>query len=372
MADKIEDDFGEETLEEDFDSGSMEFEESSEIAEPKKEFADEKKKASEERIEKQEVKKEETKKGKEEKPKEKIEKGPGFIERLKKKDWDSWYNKNHTKFLILTLGVLLIAIGFIAFHYFTTGDFVDRDVSLKGGVSITVFKNLDFNVGEYLKTKYPNSDISVRVLTSGGTPSGYIIESSDLQNNDILAALNEKTHLSKDDYTEELIGSTLGASFFRQAIFAVLIAFLFMSIVVFIYFRIPIPCLAVVLAAFSSIVCTWAVILALGVKLSSAGIAAFLMLIGYSVDTDMLLTARVLRRKGSVNQAIKGAMKTGLTMTGAALVSVLVAYFYTQSGVIKQIMLVLIIGLLFDIFNTWLQNATLIKWYVENKMKKKA
>ena len=39
----------------------------------------------------------------------------------------------------------------------------------------------------------------------------------------------------------------------------------------------------------------------LGIEISAAGIAAFLMLIGYSVDTDILLTSRALKRKCSKN-----------------------------------------------------------------------
>ena len=42
------------------------------------------------------------------------------------------------------------------------------------------------------------------------------------------------------------------------------------------------------------------------------GIAAFLLLIGYSIDSDILLTTKVLKRRmGTLFERVKSAMKTG-------------------------------------------------------------
>jgi preprotein translocase subunit SecF len=50
---------------------------------------------------------------------------------------------------------------------------------------------------------------------------------------------------------------------------------------------------------------TLVVVNLLGMKLSSAGIVSFLMLIGYSVDTDIMLTTRLLKSgEGSLNQRL--------------------------------------------------------------------
>lgn len=149
------------------------------------------------------------------------------------------------------------------------------------------------------------------------------------------------------------------------------IAFLFMSLTVFIYFRNPVPAGFVVLCAFCDIIMPFAVIVLLGVKLSTAGIAAFLMLIGYSVDTDILLTTRVLKGKeGTVFERTVGAMKTGLTMNFTALAAIIVGLLVSQSDVIKQIMLILMIGTIFDPINTWITNAAILRWYLENKASK--
>ena len=123
-------------------------------------------------------------------------------------------------------------------------------------------------------------------------------------------------------------------------------------------------------AAFSDIVMPLALLNFLEIKISAAGIAAFLMLIGYSVDTDILLTTRVLRRKqGTVNSEIFSSFKTGITMTLTSLAAITVALFfiYPYHTALNQIFIILLIGLGFDIMNTWITNTSLIKWFVEKK-----
>ena len=92
------------------------------------------------------------------------------------------------------------------------------------------------------------------------------------------------------------------------------------------------------------------------------------MLIGYSVDTDILLSTRVLKRKeGSVLDKTVDAAKTGLMMSLTAIAAVLIALIFTQSSVLKEIMIIIIIGLLADIIYTWIQNAGILRWYLERK-----
>ncbi len=143
-----------------------------------------------------------------------------------------------------------------------------------------------------------------------------------------------------------------------------------MSITVFIIFRTFVPSIAVIFAAFGDIIMPLALIDFLGIRLSAAGIAAFLMLIGYSVDTDILLTTRALRTKGgNINQRIYRAFITGTFMTITALAAVLPAFFIV-SGLpdsFRQIFLILALGLTADLINTWLTNASIIKWYCDRK-----
>lgn len=284
------------------------------------------------------------------------------------------YDKKYKELMIITFIILIMALGVLAFNFLSYGEFIKKGVSLKGGLSLTVSvgKYWDVNLlRENIMKNFPNGDASTRSIADFGVQKAVVIESSDISQNELIDFL--KTigfDMSSDKYSVEQVGSKLGQQFYRQMMTAVIVAFIFMGIVVLITFRALIPSLFVILAATADILSTLAVISLMDVKLSMAGIGAFLMLIGYSVDTDMLLTARVLRRKeGSVLDRTLDAMRTGLAMSLTSFFAVFVAYFFTQSDTIKQIMLILSIGLLFDIFNTWIQNAGILRWYLEWKNK---
>lgn len=290
------------------------------------------------------------------------------------------YETQYKKLLIIPFALLFIAILLIGFQFATTGDVINRDVSLKGGVTVTIPTTLKTDILQLkgdISSMFPKNDISTKSLSRFGTPVGIIVEADIEENqlNDLIKEIGNALNLelATEDYSIEIVGSSLGASFFKEIVTALLIAFLFMAIVVFLYFRTLVPSAAVILAALSDIIITLSIVNLLGIKLSSAGIAAFLMLIGYSVDTDILLSTRVLKRKeGTEMERIYGAFKTGITMALTTLTAVSMALIFTQSEVIRQIMTILLIGLLIDLINTWIQNVGILRLHLERKAKRAA
>ncbi|MEM4247437.1 MAG: protein translocase subunit SecF, partial [Candidatus Woesearchaeota archaeon] len=252
-----------------------------------------------------------------------------------------------------------------------TGEFVSKGVSLKGGLTFTIpVTSADIHsLQSALSSQFPKADINVRSIAEAGTIKALIIEAADIQEDELISALKTQgLPMRQGEFSVETMGSSLGASFYRQTIIAVIVAFIFMSIVVFVTFRNLLPSLFVILCAVSDILSTLAAINVLGIKLSTAGVAALLMLIGYSVDTDILLTTKVLKRKeGTIFQRTLGTMRTGMLMSLTALGAALAGYFYTQSDIVKQIMLIISIGMIFDMLYTWVQNAGILRWYLEKK-----
>ncbi|MDP6599822.1 MAG: protein translocase subunit SecF [Candidatus Woesearchaeota archaeon] len=292
------------------------------------------------------------------------------------------YEGQYKKLLIIPFMLLLIAILLIGLKAAATGDFINRDVSLKGGVTVTIPTEQKIDIlqlEDIISKKFPKNDVSTKSLSQFGTQVGVIIdvdigeehreEQIGILIEEIGKVLNRK--LTTKDYSVEVVGSSLGASFFREVVTALLIAFLLMAIVVFLYFRTLVPSGAVILAALSDILITLSIVNLLDIKLSTAGIAAFLMLIGYSVDTNILLSTRVLKRKeGTEMERIYGALKTGITMSLTTLIAMTAALIFTQSEIIKQIMIILLIGLLVDLINTWIQNVGILRLYLERKARK--
>jgi preprotein translocase subunit SecF len=338
---------------------------------------------------------------------------------MKQKTHD-FYNKNYKKMLIIPIILLVLALSIITYTYLTTGDFIHRDVSLTGGTTITLFSNgsasdLQKSISSQI------TDLEVRSLSDNlGKQTQLIIITSDSSDKVIPILENYLGYkLTSQNSSVESTGSNLSSDFYRQLLIAVLIAFFWMAAVVFIiftprwkerilavvlnilfgifmgkfflsfniyistiillafaitlislYIKYSTPSFAVMSCAFADIIMTLAVIDIVGMKISGAGIVAFLMLIGYSVDTDILLTTRVLKRRGtSVNSEIFSSFKTGMTMTLTAIAAVSVAliFVYSFQTALNQIFIILLIGLSCDILNTWITNTSLIKWFVESK-----
>ena len=288
------------------------------------------------------------------------------------------YENQYKKLLIIPFAILLLAFIQIGYQLAATGDFIHRDVSLKGGVTVTIPTEQEIDIlmlENAVSLEFPNNDVAVKSISQFGFQTGVIVEAdiSQEEANKLLDSIkrNIGKELNENDYSVEIVGSSLGASFFRETISALGIAFVFMAIVVFLYFRTFVPSAAVILAAFSDMVVTLAIVNLLEVKISAAGIAAVLMLIGYSVDTDILLTTRVLKRKeGTEMERVYGAINTGIMMTLTTLAAVTIGLIFTQSEVIRQIMIILFIGLFADLINTWIQNVGILRLYLEKKAKK--
>ena len=289
----------------------------------------------------------------------------------------NWYDKSYKFILLIPILVFLVAVIYLANFNSQHGDLIYKDVSLTGGTTITIF---DSEIGiadlqSQLYEKFP--DITLRGISDfrTGQQKGILLETKATVN-EITPAIESILgyELTQENSSVEFSGATLSQGFYQQLRLAIFFAFIFMAIVVFILFRTIVPSIAVIFAALADIVLTIMTVDILGIQLSTAGIIAFLMLIGYSVDTDILLTTRTIKRKeGTINSRIFGAFKTGTTMTLTSIASVGVALLITSgtSLVLSQIFTILLIGLIFDLFNTWLFNASILKWYAEYKEKEK-
>ena len=288
------------------------------------------------------------------------------------------FHDKHYKLLLLVPAIIfLFSIIYLGVFYTQNHDFIHRDISLTGGTSVTLYDKISATqLTQDLSGQLEELDAREISDLITQEQKGVIIETkSDADTTRQVLGDYLGYTLTDQNSSFEFTGSSLSQSFFKQLVIAVIIAFLLMAIVVFLLFRTFIPSLAVIISAFADILMTLVLFDILGMKLSSAGIVAFLMLIGYSVDTDILLTNRVLRRHGeSINKKIWGAFKTGMTMTLTSLFAIVFALILTGSfsNVLTQIFLILIIGLAFDMMNTWVTNASIIKWYAITKEKHEA
>jgi len=277
------------------------------------------------------------------------------------------WSRKYKLWLAFSIALLLFSLLYISIFYARNGELFYKDTSLTGGTVLTVYEAGDITAIETnLKQKFP--DVAVRAISdlTTGKQIAFSIETSadpDALKKELAA---EGYNITEANSSTEFTGSVLSQGFYRSLLVALLIAFVLMAIVVFALFKTIIPSLAVIQAAITDTTFPLAVMNILGMRVSTAGIAALLMLIGYSVDTDIMLTNRVLKRKEfPLLKRISDSAKTGLTMTLTSLFAVFSAYFFAISPVLKQVFFILSVGLATDIISTWFGNAGILKWWCD-------
>ena len=237
------------------------------------------------------------------------------------------YDNHYKKLLIIPAIVIIIAVAILLTSYSQTGSFFKKDISLSGGVSIIAVTSFSDEVGleAELVHSFPDSDVSVRSVTQLGKSTGVVVEAAMQSEKDVAALMDfvsNKIGVDKKEFTVQKVGASLGNSFFSQLIKGMIFAFVFMALTVFVYFKFVsgkwlwLPGMFVVWTAFVDILCTLAVVTVSGMHVSAAGLAAFLMLVGYSVDTDILLTVRALKgSEARLNERVRSAVRTGVLMS---------------------------------------------------------
>ncbi|MBA2861495.1 protein translocase subunit SecF [Methanococcus maripaludis] len=280
-------------------------------------------------------------------------------------------NINYKVLTIIPLILALLSLALVSVHG------LKESIDVSGGTEISILasENTDLSV---LKEKLPDSEVKISESSIG---TFVVIKSGlDTDVDSVRAVVKEFFNvedLSELSYTEKQIGSVLSGKFWEEGMKAVGFAFIFMAIVVYAIFRTPVPSGAVILAAASDMAIAIGGMSLFGIPISTATIAALLMLVGYSVDTDIMLTTRVLKRRtGTLDERISGAMKTGITMSlttifAMAVLYLVVTFVVPAADVLANIAAVLLIGLIGDLMLTWMTNAGILRYYMTEYKKGK-
>jgi len=277
-----------------------------------------------------------------------------------------------TQMIIIPLVLLLLSLVILGWSFISTGSPVELGIEFTGGTTVTVESTLSFEeVQQKFTSQFPDTPpISARDAGGGRVMLKFapMDEAAQMELNEYLTSNFGK------EISLQQISALYGQNLQISAIKAVIYAFLGMAVLVFIIFKSVVPSGAVVLSAFSDIVIAATLMNLFGIALSLGTVAALLMLIGYSIDSDILLTTRLLKRRGKLDDKIKGAMKTGLTMTTTTIAAIFILFLvstfaqyvssFSRIDIISDISAVLLLGLATDLMNTWMLNTGILKWYM--------
>ncbi|RQG91672.1 protein translocase subunit SecF [Natrarchaeobius halalkaliphilus] len=268
------------------------------------------------------------------------------------------------------LAILAVALLVLSGSFLVTGAPVQLGMDFAGGAELTV--QTTSSEAEIQETFDIEPD-SVQAIQAPGVDNQYTVQFAGVEDRDAIQALSTQaeTNLEADgDAAIVQSESTVSASFAEQtqqtALLGIAVAFLGMSVLAFVLFRTFVPSIAIVASAFSDIMIPLAFMAVAGIQLSLGTVAALLMLIGYSVDSDILLNNHILRRSGDFYESTHRATRTGITMTVTSMAAMLVmGIAATLFGVelLASIGIVLFVGLAADLMNTYLLNVSLLRWY---------
>lgn len=342
--------------------------------------------------------------------------------------YSKFYERNYKLYLIVPAIILLLSLIFIF------GFGIKKGIDLQGGTLISIYNvnpvNIDeiklaletnfgledvsiiYNTGitkrldiQYLEQKdlvnlknqitniknNSNKDLAIEEIKILFNTNNYNYDLTVLKNygnwiteldtfyshmknkntQNILEYLKSEYGIDYDNVNIKEISATLGASFYSKVILIAIIAIIGIIILILIAFGEIIPSLAIIACAILDVLGGLAGLAIVGIPLSLTTIPALLMLLGYSIDTDIMLTTRLLKRKeGHAKERAGDALRTGSIMTtttlGALIVMLIFSYLY-NINVLFDISIVLVFGLVVDLLTTWFMNGPVLLWYLENK-----
>ncbi|ELZ29686.1 preprotein translocase subunit SecF [Halosimplex carlsbadense 2-9-1] len=269
-------------------------------------------------------------------------------------DYDRYSNR---QLAAVPLAVLALALLVLAGWTLMTGTPVTPGIEFTGGTEIQIAtdasqsevrQSLDFEIDSV----QPIAGSNEFIVTTQATDSNAIGSAARSAGYEVVSIQSRS--------------ASFGADAQRLALIGIGVAFVGMSLLIFVLFRSFVPSIAVVASAFSDIIIPLALMNVFQIKLSLGSVAALLMLIGYSVDSDILLNNHILRRRGSFYESTYRAMQTGVTMTVTSISAMTVMWIVSSLfgiPLLPDLAIVLVFGLVADLMNTYMLNLSLLRWY---------
>jgi len=238
--------------------------------------------------------------------------------------------------------------------------FTTANVNLPGPIALD---------GRVITTPTINSAIcgGQTIITVGPAGEANEVERTNLYNTLRFGALP----VSLSEQGVETVAPTLGADFLAQALIAGAIGLALVLLFMIAYYRLP-GVLAAGALIFYSLV-TYAVFRLIGVTLTLAGVAAFILSIGMAVDANILIFER-MKEEIRLGKTLGPAIEAGFNRAWSSILdsnvsSLLVAswLFWQGTTVVRGFALVLIIGVLISMFSAVTVTRTVLRMVVRTE-----
>ncbi len=199
------------------------------------------------------------------------------------------------------------------------------------------------------------------IITVGPQTPANELERTELYNTLRFGALP----ISLEEQGVQTVDPTLGADFLVQALIAGAVGLTLVLVFMVAYYRLPGVLAAIALVFYTLVV--YAVFRVIGVTLTLAGVAAFILSIGMAVDANILIFERMkeeIRAGKTLGPAIEaGFNRAWSSILDSNVASLLVASWLYWQGttVVRGFALVLIIGVLVSMFSAVTVTRTMLR-----------
>lgn len=286
--------------------------------------------------------------------------------------------KNKMIYFIISIAVILIGIGFMAFNYSNGNGLFNFDIQFIGGTSITAN-----NLGE----GFSNDDISNiisevineegQVQRVGDTSVNIKTKSlDDTQITDIKNKIREKYGIEDNTIEVTTISATISGEMQEKAFLAVAVSCIAMLVYVSLRFRdfkIGASCIIALLHDALIVLACYAIF---RIPLNNSFIAAILTVLGYSINASIVIFDRLRenkRRLGSrdsenvMNISIKQSIRRSLYTSLTTFFTILALYIFGVQSV-KEFALPIVVGIICGMYSSVFLAGSL--WYIFDSFKK--
>jgi len=245
---------------------------------------------------------------------------------------------------------------------------------LKGDAATNFYQFTSTNIGKYMSVVVDKQVINTASINGAISSQGIIEGMSATEVNRLVLQLKSGAlAVPLEVVQSRTVGPTLGADSIRKSIEAGIVGLAIVALFMILYYRLP--GLLSVIALLLYTLFSFALYKVLGIVLTLAGIAGFILSIGMAVDANVLIFARMkeeLRLGRTLSSSIEGGFDHAWSSIRDSNISTMITcailyWFgrYVGASIIQGFALTLFLGVVVSMFTAVTVSRTLLRLMVD-------
>lgn len=246
---------------------------------------------------------------------------------------------------------------------------------LKGDAADRFYSFTSQNIGQYMSVVVDKQVINTASINGAIRSQGIIQGMSQPEVNSLVLQLKSGAlEVPMEVVQSRTIGPTLGRNSIQRSLEAGFIGLVIVALFMLLYYRLP--GLIAVIALMLYTVFTFAMFKIIGVVLTLAGIAGFILSIGMAVDANILIFAR-MKEELRLGRTLSAAIESGFdhawpsirdSNISTMITSAILFWFgrYVGASIIQGFALTLFIGVAVSMFTALTVSRTFLRLMVES------